>query len=415
MKKIELKKGINLYLIPDSKFKTYSAQIYIHAPLMRECVTENALLPFILKRGTKKYPTKKLLSEKLDMILASSLGAGITKSGEIQRISFSINGIADAFSPYKCTYKEGLELLFQVLLDPISPFDDNYIESEKLHLAEKIESEKNDKRSYAQSEAVKELCRGEAFALSELGYLEDIASITKEDLARAYNRLINDFPIDIIVCGSFDSDDTIEIVKSLTEPLAGRDSALPITSPLTEKEFSQKEETMKIAQGKLCIGFKTGAYSPKSKEALALMLYNSIYGGGAHSKLFLNVREKLSLAYYASSLFNLAKGFILVSSGIEASNFDKAKDEILLWQEKMTEGDFTEEEIAISKKAIINSYRSTLDSIGGLASFAISQITNGTFYTVDEIIKKIEALTKDDILAVAKDITPKLIYFLKGE
>ncbi len=410
MNKITLKQGINLYLIPDKKFKTYFAGIYLHAPLNENTVTENALLPLLLKRGSKTYPTKAAISEKLDMLMGASFSSHARKSGEIQTLSFSISGVSDAFSPFDHCFRDGLSLLSDIVFNPLIPFSEEFLESEKLHLSELIESEKNDKRAYASLRCRQEMNKGTAYAVPEHGYAKKLPSITKESLKSRYDSLISSCPLDIIVSGNFNEADAIKFFDSLKDSLKERDASLPLTKLSVEGELSTVTETMDISQGKLCIGF----CAPDKEEYAKMTVYNSVFGGGAHSKLFNNVREKLSLAYYAGSTYDPLKGIILVSSGIETGNFEKARDEILLQHKAMTLGEISQNELAVAKKSIINSLVSMGDSVTGLASLKLSRILRDDTTETKDLIEKIENVTLEDLLSIGKKVTPKLIYLLKG-
>ncbi|MBQ2941899.1 MAG: insulinase family protein [Clostridia bacterium] len=414
MKKIEIKKGINLYLFPEKKFKTYYAGVYFHTPLNADTATENALLPLVLKRGSKNYPTKASISEKLDMLMGASFSAYVQKKGESQLLSFSISGVSDSFAPFGECFKDGINLLADVALNPIIPFDEEYLKSEKQHLSEIIESEKNDKRHYSVLRCKEEMNKGTPYAVPESGYAGKIEEISPESLEKRYYDIISSSPVDILVVGNFDEDSAAGVITACLSRLPERNCDYPVTTPSLPEDVSTVTEAMAVSQGKLCIGFTTPVPSAMSEDYAALTVYNSIFGGGAHSKLFMNVREKLSLAYYAGSSYERAKGIIIVSSGIESKNFEKARDEIFLQHKAMTDGDITDTELAVSKKALINSLKATGDSVGSIAAFSLSSILQNMTLTREELAERIDNVTKEDIVRVGKNIAPKTIYFLKG-
>ena len=413
MKKTEIKKGINLYLIPEKKFKTYYAGIHFHTPLLKDTATENALLPLVLKRGSKNFPSKAAISEKLDMLMGASFSAYVQKKGETQILSFGISGVSDSFAPFGECFKDGISLLSDIITNPLLPFNEEYLESEKEHLAELIESEKNDKRHYALLRCKEEMTKGENYSVPENGYSAKLPEITAASLEMRYLKIIENAPVDIIIAGNFDTDSTEKIITDTLSSLRERNTPYPETKSALPTEITTITEELAVSQGKLCIGFVTGVPSI-SEDYPALMVYNSIFGGGAHSKLFMNVREKLSLAYYASSVYEYSKGILTVSSGIESKNFEKARDEIFLQHKAMTEGDITDTELSVSKKALVNSLRASSDSVGGIASYCLSEILLNITFTKDELIRKIESVTTEDVVRVGKNISPKLIYFLKG-
>lgn len=414
MNKIEIKKGINLYLVPDSKFKTYHAGIYLHAPLTKENATKNALLPFILKRGSKNYPEKKSISQKLELLMGASLNSFVTKRGENQIIAFTLSSVAEKFSPYDDCFKEGISLLFDIAFNPLLPFSESYVESEKQHLFQLIESEKNDKRSYASLRCRQEMSVGQNYAVPENGYADEVNLLSAKIEEDRYHELFSSSPIDIVISGNFDMEFSEKIVKDLMSSLDERSSDLPTTTPSENLKLKTVTEEMNISQGKLCIGFTCPSYDALSKEYPSMLMYNSIFGGGAHSKLFMNVREKLSLAYYAGSSYERSKGIIIVSSGIECENFEKAKEEIFIQQKAMSDGLISEQEFDSARKSLINAYLSSMDSLSSLSSFSLGQIVSGAFLSPEKMVQAINSVTLSDVIAVSKKVEGSLIYFLKG-
>lgn len=415
MRKEEIKEGINLWLIPDDKFKSYYAAVFLHTPLKKETATENALLPLLFKRGSKNYPTKKEISEKLDMLMGASLNAYTSKRGEEQMIAFTVTGPADSYSPFSGCFSEALKLLFDIAFNPKEPVSEEYLKGEKIHLSEIIESEKNDKRAYASARCREEMCKGQDYAVPENGYAADIEKITSDSIEKRFKELLSTAVIDIMIAGSFDEEEALSSVKSLTENLSERGENRPGTTAAENKGLITVTEAMKISQGKLCIGFTCPVYDAKEDEYAAMLLYNAVFGGTASSKLFLNVREKLSLAYYASSTYNREKGFILVSSGIECKNFEKAKDEIMLQHKAMTSQDITLAELDTAKKSLVNSYMSVADSLKSTVSFNLLQIMNKSLCSPYEMAERIKKVTLAELIKIAPQVKGSLIYFLKGE
>lgn len=415
MRKEEIKEGINLWLLPEDKFKSYYAAVFLHTPLKKETATENALIPLLLKRGSKNYPTKREISEKLDMLLGASLNAYVSKRGEEQMIAFSVSGPSDKYSPFGGCFSEALNLMFDIAFNHKDEISEEYLNGEKIHLSEIIESEKNDKRAYASSRCREEMCKGESYAVPENGYASEIQKITPESIEKRIKEVLSSSVIDIIIAGSFDEREAISSVRALTKNLSPRSEDRPVTTAAENKGLTLVTEEMKISQGKLCIGFTCPVYDAKEDEYAAMLLYNAVFGGGASSKLFLNVREKLSLAYYAGSLYNREKGIILVSSGIECKNFEKTKEEIMLQHKAMTEGNISKEELDTAKKSLVNSYMSVSDSLKSTVSFNLLGIMNKSLCSPYEMVQRINRVSLEDISKIAPKVEGSLIYFLKGE
>lgn len=414
MKKIHIKQGVSLYLEPNNKFKTYFAGLFLHTPLEEDTATENALLPLVLKRGCERYPTLRAMTEALDMLMGASFESYAQKQGDEQLLAFAVSGVGDAASPYPGVTAGAVGLLFDMVTSPLLPFRSDYLEGEKKHLAELIETQKNDKRAYAASRCIEELCRGEAYAVPEYGFAENLPAITPDTLEARYRALIHSSPIDIVLVGAFDEESLTALVREKAEKLPPRNAEYPPSSPVPRAVREDVIEPADVSQGKLCLAFSLPVYDPSGEDYPAMLLYNSIFGGGAHSKLFLNVREKLSLAYYAGSSYRRGKGLILVSSGIESTKFDAARSEIFAQHRLMTEGDITDAELTAAKESIAGSMRSSADAIASLAAFYLNQLLSGSFFSPEEMARCIENVKKEDICRVAKDVTFALCYFLKG-
>ncbi len=414
MKKIEIKKGVNLWLIPDGKFKTYYAGIFMHTPIDEKTATVNALIPLLLKRGSKNFPTGRAIARELESLMGARMNAYTSKKGDDQMLAFTVTGASDEFSPFSDVTKRALSLLSDIAFNPILPVDEGYLKSEKLHLLEIIEGEKNDKRAYSASRCREEMAKGTPYAVPENGYAEKVSSITEGDIEERIKSVINESVTDILIAGAFSEREVTEHIKKLTENLPSRPEERIKSAGVENKGGAYVEEVMNINQGKLCVGYTLPVYAPDDKMYPAAMLYNCIFGGSASSKLFLNVREKLSLAYYASSVYERAKGIIVVSSGIECKNFEKAGDEIRAQFELMTGGAITETEIDNAKKSLINTYKSASDSLSGTVSYSLGQIISGSYISAGETAERILAVSKSDILSVAPSVRESLTYFLKG-
>lgn len=414
MKKIEIKKGVNLWLIPDGKFKTYYAGIFMHTPIDEKTATVNALIPLLLKRGSKNFPTGRAIAKELEILMGARMNAYTSKKGDDQLLAFTVTGASDEFAPFSDVTKRALSLLADIAFNPILPADAGYLKSEKLRLLEIIEGEKNDKRAYSASRCRSEMAKGTPYAVPENGYAEKVSLITEGDIEERIKSVINESVTDILIAGAFSEREVTEHIKKLTESLHSRPDERIKSAGVENKGGAYVEEVMNINQGKLCVGYTLPVYAPDDKMYPAAMLYNCIFGGSVSSKLFLNVREKLSLAYYASSVYERAKGIILVSSGIECKNFEKARDEIRAQFDLMTGGAITETEIDNAKKSLINTYKSASDSLSGTVSYSLGQIISGSCLSAGETAERILAVSKSDILSVAPSVRESLTYFLKG-
>ena len=414
-----INKGISLDYIPMTKLKTSTVGIFIHRRLKKEEASLNAILPKILKRGCRLAKTRIEIEEYLDNLYGGDLRGGCFKKGEDQVIYFSVEAITEKYTINKePLFKKMTELLMSIVFEPVTEkggFKKDYVEQEKKNLIERIESLKNDKRSYASMRCVQEMCAGTDFAIPSYGSVEDVKEIDSITLYEYYKNLIQNSKIEVYVSGECDISEAEKIIKDSLPDIEFNGGEIALDGILKKDgDVKYVEEKLDVTQGKLSMGFTTNINST-GDDYFALMVANSIFGGGAHSKLFNNVREKLSLCYYASSSVDRYKSIMIVNAGIEFENYQKAYDEILNQLDAVKKGDISELEYVSSINAIINSLTSCFDDQFAMQSFKLSEGILKTGNSLEECIEKIKAVTLEDAVAAAQNIRLDTVYFLKGE
>ena len=413
----KIKDGISLHSLQTNKFKTFTLSFYIHRPLKEEEVTLNALLPFIMKRGSVLYPNLAAISKKLEELYGGFFDCGIRKKGEDQVICFNFEFVSPKYVKNDPQYlNEIYRFVFDIVLNPLiydGGFKEEYVIREKENLKDHIEGLINDKKEYASLRCLSQMCTGENYALYEYGRIEDMEHIDGKVLYNHYQDILRSSVIDVFAVGEVD-------LKPLEQKLSGVERSLvsyeyPKTSVLKKSSDIQvAEDKFEVAQGKLAMGFRTNT-GFCDEDAFALTLFNSIFGSGAHSKLFNNVREKLSLCYYAYSRLEKQKGIMLVSSGVEFENFKKAHDEILAQLQDIREGKVSDAELNASKKAIVNILMSLNDSAFSMEDFYLSGLIAGKVTDIEEYIRKIEETTLEKVVKVAGKIQLDTVYYLTGK
>lgn len=410
--------GIDLCYLETDKFKTGSLSVSFIAPLDASCAAKNALIPNILMRGSKKYPSMAMINKKLDHLYASSLTTRNMKRGELQVFGICASMIDSAYAiDGEDILSEVVDVLGDILLDPVTngeAFDSAYTESEKNNLIDAINAKVNNKAYYARQRCIAEMCKNERFGLDENGTVEEVSACTAESVYAQYKLALETYPAVIFFVGHCDID---ALAKKLTAMLAGI-KRTPIAIPETEviracTESKTVTEDMPVNQGKLNIGWRTGI-ALGDAEYPALMMFNEIFGGGVTSKLFMNVREKMSLCYYCSSAPEAAKGLLIVSSGIEVANREIAERAIFDQLESVKAGDFTEDEINSARLGLINNYRELSDSAHGLEAWYLGRLLAGAEGTPDGVVESLMSVTKEEIVAAVNKATLDTVYFLNG-
>ncbi len=418
----ELMPGVFLSHLRSDKFKTACMSLNLLTQLKRESAAMNALIPNVLARGTTRYPDMEQLSARFDELYGAAVEPVNRRIGEVHCIGFFASFPEPAFLPGgEALLGEMSALMAEMLLSPntrgglLLP---QYVESEKEKLLDLIRSRVNEKRSYAVQRCLEEMCCCEDYAVSRFGTLEDCEAIHYKKLTRHYRELLRKSPVELFYCGRAS---LAEVEDALRTSLAGMprgeidyDIGTDLRMNALEAEPRYFEERMDVTQGKLVLGFRLGACMEDPDRA-AIHVFNAVYGSGVNSKLFMNVREKLSLCYYASSAVILRKGLMLVSSGISFENFESAKREILAQLEAVKNGDITDEELLCAKRAVASDLRAALDSQGELEGYWLGQALDGLDYGPTELAGLVEDVTREDVMKIAESVELDLVYFLRGE
>ncbi len=175
-------------------------------------------------------------------------------------------------------------------------------------------------------------------------------------------------------------------------------------------EVCRVTEPHDVAQSKMVMAFKTGY------ENIAVMrLMNAVYGGSPISKLFMNVREKLSLCYYCSSGYNDRKGVLYVDSGVEHANAKKAEAEILNQLEAMKKGDFTDDEFENARRTMLNGIKGVSDNANDIGNWYFQRIYSGDIFTPEEYIERLKKVTREEVIAAANSLRLDTVYVLTGK
>jgi len=405
-----------------NKFKTATLRLALLTQLERETAAKNALLPKVLLRGTKKYPDMEAIAMELDNLYGASLTSKIDKIGEIQCVNLGASFVDDACLPKGEGILEQITALIgEVLLRPVREGDllkQAYVEGERTQLLDEIRGRINEKPRYALSRLTELMCDGEAYATYRLGSEESAEEIDAKSLTSHYQTLLETAPIEIFYSGTASVEQVEAVLKKALANLPRTETAPNMGTDVRmnslESEPRTRKEEMNVTQGQLSLGFRLGACMEEPNYA-AIQLFHYIYGGSVNSKLFLHVRERLSLCYYASSVVESAKGLLMVIAGVEFAKFDEARTEILAQLEAMKQGDISDDELTWGQKALMADLRMCKDEQDQLESFYLKQTVLGEESGLDELIEKVGQVDKAQLVEIAKGIELDAVYFLTGE
>ena len=416
----EIKKGIKFHILSTNKFKTNLFAIFLSVKLSRENVTKNALISMLLRRGSKTMKTQEEISKKMEDLYGASFDCGLDKTGDNQVLKFYIEVINDKFLPEhnEKVLKTVVESLLEIVFNPYiedGGFNKEYLEQEKNNVKQRIEGKIDNKARYALERCIEEMYKDKPYGLYKFGYEEDLDKINEKDLYKYYNELINSCKIDMFLSGDLLNEHVKKFIEENEniKKLQEREPSFEMPKIPERSEIKENiiTESMDILQGKLVIGLNVNI--DNDEEKYITLMYNSILGGSANSKLFQNVREKAHLAYVASSSYYRFKSIIFINSGIEISNYDKALEVIREQIEDMKKGNFTEEDIENSKKGIIAAIKTIDDEQDTGVTYYFGQELSGADVSEEEYIRKIENISKENIMDLANKVQINTIYFLK--
>lgn len=414
----KIAEGISLITVKTNQFKTNEIAVNLAVPLKKETAGVNALLINLLSRKSKQFPSMALLNKKLAFLYGATVSADVTKLGECQMLKLGISCLDDRFAlDSESISFECIKLLFSLIsqprLDENGDFFQEDIDTEKRILIEKIQAENNEKRTYVLRQAEKLMFENEAYSINRYGDIEDINAITKEQCRQAYENLLSQAKILVTVVGNTDIEKAAEYIGDVFKNRERNYSPLPEAEfvPFCDK-VKEKMERIDVKQGKLVLGFRVNL-KPNDKLTPAMRSFCDIFGGGPYSKLFANVREKLSLCYYCSARYTKLKSYIMIQSGCNEENMDKAVNEILNQLEAIKSGDF-DEEFNSSKIAINDILLSVNDAPELIEAWYANQIINDEIKTPEQSAKENEAVTKEQIIECAKLLTLDTVYKLSS-
>lgn len=417
----ELIPGVWLTALRSDKFKTGCLSINLLTQLNRETAALNAVLPFVLRRGTRYHPDMETIAAELDSLYGTGIEPIVRKIGEIQCIGFYASFPDEKYLPQGSdVFEKAANLACELLLAPSTRgglLIPAYVESEKGKLLDLIRSRVNDKRSYAKLRLIEQMCCYEDYAVSRFG-TEDVAEgIYYQKLTKYYHSLISTSPVEIFYCGSMDG---TKVGGILSDALSGMtrgeinyDIGTDIRMNAVEDTVRSFTDEMAVTQGKLVLGFRLGECM-EEPDIAAIYVFNAVYGSGVTSKLFMNVREKLSLCYYASSAVDTHKGVMLVSSGVDFDKADAAKAEILAQLDAVKNGELTDAELDAAKRSVASDLRACLDSQGELEGFYLANTLDGLEFSPDELAELVNEVERDDVIAIANSVVLDAEYFLQG-
>lgn len=414
---IPLLPGVTLRCIRDQRFKHGCLSVQLVRPMCREEAAMNALLPAVLLRGCRSCRDLRDITLRLDDLYGASIGTHVRRVGDWQTTGLYASFLEDRFAmDGDRVFAPVADFLRQLLLEPDlsgGVFREDYVQSEKRNLIATIEAQQNDKQAYAMARLMGQLCARDPNGIPRLGEKAWVEAITPRSLYDHYRRILRESRVDLFYVGSEEAQTVARLLRPLFAGLERCPVALPPQSPWNPAPAGDFSETQEVSQGKLCMGFVTPV-TIRDEGFAAMQVCNLVLGGGMTGKLFMHLREKLSLCYAIGSGYLGSKGIVTVSAGIDPRQEENVRREILGQLEAICRGEITPAELRSAKEAIRSSLEATHDSPGSMESYYGSAALSGLTLTPEEYRREVEAVTAEKVAAMARTLRLNTTFFLKG-
>ncbi len=417
MKTIEMFDAVVLRCFPENKFKQNCLSVQFLRPMCREEAALNALIPAVLLRGTQHAPDLQAITMRLDDLYGASAGALVRKVGDYQTTGLYCSFIDDRFAFSGDRVMEPMiAFLGQLLFSPVlenGVFRQDYVQSEKRNLIQTIESQKNDKRAYANEQLAKRMSKKDAFGLSRLGQIDQVEAITPQTAYHHYRKILQESAISILYVGSAEPEQVADMLRPLFAGLSRNYVNLPPQAAFSDPPAGEHTQMLEVTQGKLCMGFVTPITFRDARFA-AMQVLNMLFGGAMTSKLFMQVREAQSLCYDIGSGYHGSKGVMTVSAGIDFDKEESVKEQVCALLEDCRRGVFSQEELKAAKQALISQLQGVHDSPGAIENYYTSAFLSGLEKTPQAYMAAVEAVTAEQVAQAAMTLKLHTVYFLRG-
>ena len=405
--------SVTLHTFTEPRFKTMKISVNLFVPLKQETAARYAILPALVSYATGKYPDYTALNCRLAQLYGAALASGVQKAGGFQVLNLSVSGLANRYAFGGEDMASLLsELLFDVMFDPLRDQDGLFSEEgfrqKQRALLEALDAEYNDKITYAHRRCEELLFQGQNAALGSFGTREQIAALDRRDVTKAWEEILHNAQFEVFVLGDCDAREEL-FAKGFSG--LGKSQPLGLLEYREPQEVRRVTEEQPLSQSKLSMGFRAD-FDPEEKLLFRLM--TAVLGGVPSSKLFQNVREKMSLCYYCSSSMAANSRAMFIESGVETENLSRAEEAILEQLQALQRGELTEEELLSAKLALKNSLRSVRDSLTAMESSYLGQVFGGHVLSPEESAEKLMTYTREQVAEAARRLRLSAVYTLKG-
>lgn len=407
--------GVRLHMCETDKFKSLTCKMFIQQDLQPQTATSTALVPFLLRRGSQQFPSTLQIARELEYLYAADVGSDVLKIGERQILEFYFQMVDATLLPRgEQQLERGLRTFWDIATTPTGPGDafwDDYFTQEKQSLKQELEGLVNEKRAYALTRSMALMCAQEPFGIYKYGDLATLARLENGSVYKHFRSLWSQYPLDIFLVGT-----NLDVVANLFAQLVterGQIHRLKLPKWVQVLEPRFIEETTDMQQAIVVLGYRTNC-SYSDEDYYAMLVGNGILGGFPHSKLFMNVREKASLAYYVGSSVEGSKGILTITAGINGENLDQTLRIIQEQLDAIQQGEFSAEELERTKRGLISAMTSMNDHPSGVIDRNLIGIVHGQLRTIDQVTNAIRQVQQEDVVQVMGKVTLDTTYVLRA-
>jgi predicted Zn-dependent peptidase len=418
---VRLAPAVDLTTIPTLRFNTVFIKAFVHQHLRRKDVTRTAIIPFLLRRGCRRFPTLRKLALQLESLFGAVLETDVVKLGERQLIEISLDVLGDTYLPSRTgNLQRALQLLCNLLLFPAEEkgaFKNEYVQQEKLNLKNQIRSLLDDKSALAARRHLECMCKNEPFALYHLGCEQDVEHLEPRQLWRHHQWLLKKHPIDFFIMGPVSPQKVLRILKQCftisrnRSPVKIPDTLVHV--PVSETRFVTEKH--QVDQGKLILGYRTYTTPADDDDFVPLAMANVILGDTMASRLFMKVREQVGLAYYISSHLDRNKGLLRVFAGIDFDKADAVTRMVAEQIEQLAAGKISAQELEAARKTLRGRLLTLGDSPDSLIGSYLAWKVQGLKFDPQLLLEKIEQVSATDIQRASGKLKLDTVYFMCGD
>ena len=410
--------GVTLRCFRDDRFKQSGLSLQFVRPMQKEEAAMNALLPAVLLRGSRSAPDLRAITLRLDDLYGAGVGAQVRRVGDYQTTGLSCSFMKDRYAMEDDrVFVPMMDFLQELMLEPLleeGTFKKDFVDSEKRNLISSIAAQRNDKRAYANARMIEAMCRNDSFGVPRLGEIEDVEAITAQKLYAHYQRVLRESPVHVFYMGEREPEELEAQVRRMFASIDRAPVELPPQTGYHVSDPSDKKEVMDVAQGKLSMGFYT-PITLRDAAFVPMQIFNTLFGAGMTCKLFMTIREQMSLCYDIGSTYHGSKGIVMVSAGIDCDKDTLVRQQVLKQLQACQQGDFTDEELRSAKEALLSQLRSTHDSPGAIEGYYATAALSGMKLSPEDYMEQVEAATARQVMDAAKTLQLHTVYFVRGE